>query len=30
MSQLLHDLTWVLPLRNELLTPVMQGFTWLG
>jgi glycerophosphoryl diester phosphodiesterase len=30
MSQLLHDLTWVLPMRNELLTPVMQGFTWLG
>lgn len=30
MSQLLHDLSWVLPLRNELLTPIMQGFTWLG
>ena len=30
MSQILHDLTWVLPLRNDLLTPIMQGFTWLG
>ena len=30
MSQLLHDLSWVLPLRNDLLTPIMQGFTWLG
>lgn len=30
MSQLLHDLSWVLPLRNELVTPVMHGFSWLG
>ena len=30
MSQRLHDLTGVEHFRHELLTPVMQGFTWLG
>lgn len=30
MSQWLHDLSWVLPLRSELLTPLMHGFSLLG
>ncbi|MBF7730164.1 phosphatase PAP2 family protein [Pseudomonas sp. N040] len=30
MSELLHDLSWVLPLRSDLLTPLMYGFTLLG
>lgn len=29
-ASLLHDLDWVLPLRQEWLTPVFQGFTFLG
>lgn len=27
---LLHDISWVVPLRNDLLTPIFQFFTWLG
>jgi glycerophosphoryl diester phosphodiesterase len=27
---LLHDISWVLPLRSELLTPIFHSFTWLG
>ncbi|AOE83330.1 phosphatase PAP2 family protein [Pseudomonas sp. TCU-HL1] len=30
MNELLHSLDWVLPLRNETLTPVMRFFTLLG
>jgi membrane-associated phospholipid phosphatase len=27
---LLNDISWVVPLRNDLLTPIFQFFTWLG
>ena len=30
MTELLHDLAWVLPLRGELMTALMHGFSWLG
>ncbi|MFT4635021.1 MAG: membrane-associated phospholipid phosphatase [Arenicella sp.] len=30
MNQILHDISWVVPLRNELVTPLFQVFTWLG
>lgn len=30
MEAFLHDLSWVLPLRNETLTHVFNGFTFLG
>lgn len=30
MADILHDISWVLPLRNEFLTPIFEFFTWLG
>ncbi|PCJ71583.1 MAG: hypothetical protein COA62_03085 [Rhodobiaceae bacterium] len=30
MENLLHDISWVVPLRTPFLTPIFQGFTWLG
>jgi len=30
MNHILYDISWVVPLRNELLTPIFQFFTWLG
>ena len=30
MEAFLHDLSWVPPLRNDLLTHVFNGFTFLG
>ncbi len=30
MEAFLHDLSWVLPLRNDTLTHVFNGFTFLG
>ena len=30
MPELLHDLSWVLPLRHDWLTPLMHGFSYLG
>ncbi len=30
MESLLHDISWVVPLRGPILTPIFQGFTWLG
>ena len=30
MEAFLHDLSWVLPLRNDTLTQVFNGFTFLG
>lgn len=30
MPEILHDLSWVLPLRHDWLTPLMHGFTQLG
>lgn len=30
IDRFLHDIHWVLPLRHDLLTPIMQGFTFLG
>jgi glycerophosphoryl diester phosphodiesterase len=30
MNELLHSLDWVLPLRSDVLTPVMRFFTLLG
>lgn len=30
MDDFLHNLDWVLPLRNDWLTPVFSFFTWLG
>lgn len=30
MPEFLHDLSWVLPMRYEWLTPLMHGFTQLG
>lgn len=30
MEKFLHDLTWVLPLRSDVATPVFQFFSWLG
>ena len=30
MTDILHDISWVVPLRNELLTPIFEFFTWLG
>lgn len=30
MPEFLHDLSWVLPLRREWLTPLMHGFSYLG
>jgi len=30
MENLLHDISWVVPLRTSFLTPIFQGFTWLG
>ena len=30
MNQFMHDISWVVPLRNDFLTPVFQFFTWLG
>lgn len=30
MNDILHNISWVLPLRNDFLTPVFEFFTWLG
>ena len=30
MPELLHDLSWVLPLRHDWLTTLMHGFSYLG
>lgn len=30
MEALLHDISWVVPYRNDFLTPIFRGFTWLG
>lgn len=30
MESFLHDLSWVLPLRSDIATPVFQAFTWAG
>ena len=30
MENLLHDISWVIPYRDPLLTPIFRGFTWLG
>jgi glycerophosphoryl diester phosphodiesterase len=30
LETFLHDLTWVLPLRNDTLTVIFNGFTFLG
>lgn len=30
VDRFLHDINWVLPLRNDGLTPVFETFTWLG
>ena len=30
MPEILYDLSWVLPLRHDWLTPLMNGFTQLG
>ena len=30
MADILHDISWVIPLRNEFLTPIFEFFTWLG
>jgi glycerophosphoryl diester phosphodiesterase len=30
MNNILHDISWVVPLRHELLTPLFEFFTWLG
>ncbi len=30
MESFLHDISWVVPLRTPFLTPIFQGFSWLG
>lgn len=30
MENLLHDISWVVPLRTPFLTPIFQAFTWMG
>lgn len=30
MESIWHDLSWVLPLRSDGVTPVMRVFTWIG
>jgi glycerophosphoryl diester phosphodiesterase len=30
MDNLLHDVSWVIPLRSPFLTAIFEGFTWLG
>ncbi len=30
MESFWHDISWVLPFRNEGLTAIFKGFTWLG
>ena len=30
MTDLLHDISWVVPLRNDVLTPIFEVFTALG
>lgn len=30
MDGLLHDLSWAVAMRNDVLTPIFLGFTWLG
>jgi glycerophosphoryl diester phosphodiesterase len=30
MDTFLHDMSWVVPLRSPILTPIFQGFTLLG
>lgn len=30
LSDILHDISWIIPFRNDLLTPIFEGFTWLG
>lgn len=30
MSEILHDISWVVPMRNDFFTTVFEFFTWLG
>jgi len=30
MTEILHDISWVVSLRHEFLTPIFEFFTWLG
>lgn len=30
MNEILHDISWVVPLRNDFLTGLFEFFTWLG
>ncbi len=30
LNDILHDISWIIPLRNDWLTPIFEGFTWLG
>lgn len=30
MNGFLHDISWIIPYRNEALTPIFEGISWLG
>jgi len=30
MNDILHNISWIVPLRNESITPIFEFFTWLG
>jgi len=30
MNELMHDISWVVPLRSDFLTPIFEFLTWLG
>lgn len=30
VNGILHDISWIMPLRDPILTPIFEGFTWLG
>lgn len=30
MNDILHDVSWVIPYRNDFLTPIFETLTWLG
>ena len=30
MDDIFYDIGWVIPYRNPILTPIFEGFTWLG
>ena len=30
INDILHDISWIIPYRNAALTPLFEGFTWLG